>query len=136
MHRPANATLLQSAEFARLVVAPAIAITLIGALAGAGSSQAGGQPRYDLDSTLEPEHAPTLLVHSWYESECCDGGDCHPVPCEELGRDAHDNVTFDDYRFRGTQIRPSKDAHCHVCFHDYYGGIMRRPICVYVQNGT
>jgi len=51
-------------------------------------------------------------------------------------RFAHDNVTFDDYRFRGSQIRPSKDAHCHVCFHDYYGGIMRRPICVYVQNGT
>ncbi len=123
MHRPAILTFPESAKLARLAAASAAAIALF-------STQAAA------DAWGDAERAPALLVHSWYEPECCGGGDCHPVPCEELGHDAYDNVTFDDYRFRGSQIRPSRDAHCHVCFHDYYGGIMRRPICVYVQNGT
>ena len=25
-----------------------------------------------------------LLVHSWYDENCCQEKDCHPVPCEQI----------------------------------------------------
>ena len=25
-----------------------------------------------------------MLVHSWYDENCCHDKDCHPVPCEQI----------------------------------------------------
>jgi hypothetical protein len=77
--------------------------------------------------------------HEWYDPECCGGGDCKPVACEELQEgEAHGRaiIRWGEHKFEGSQIRPSKDAKCHVCVHDFKGLTGERAMCVYVQQGT
>jgi hypothetical protein len=58
------------------------------------------------------------LAHSWYPVECCAGdnksGDCRPVRCEEITRDAMGSFIWHGYKF-GTIARVSQDDSCHVC---------------------
>jgi hypothetical protein len=57
-----------------------------------------------------------IFAHSWYASECCANGDCHPVPCSEIVR------ADDRWLWKGIQpilgARPSEDSQCHACSHD------------------
>jgi hypothetical protein len=62
--------------------------------------------------------APSLaLAHSWYPLECCSGQDCHPVPCETLRENRDGSLTYTPTSndFEARKIRPSQDAHCHIC---------------------
>ena len=56
-----------------------------------------------------------LLAHSWYPSECCGDGDCHPVPCAQL-------------RTVQREPKPSQDGQCHICIHR--GNIL----CIFVPQ--
>ena len=60
-----------------------------------------------------PAHA-----HSWYPPLCCngteEGGDCHPVPCDELV-ETKSGITWQGHNFNKEQVHPSFDRNCHVC---------------------
>jgi hypothetical protein len=55
-----------------------------------------------------------------YPKDCC-GGDCHPVPCEEVSAVApRDGFVGPDYEWHGLTFRKpqhqfSPDGACHVC---------------------
>ncbi len=77
-----------------------------------------------------------ILIHSFYEQDCCREQHCHPVPCEEIESMAsgwvwhplgHAAVTFN----RGTQ-KPSPDGACHVCVLDMMNTGMHDGICIYL----
>ncbi len=57
-------------------------------------------------------------AHSWYPAICCNGaetgGDCHPVPCDELV-ETKAGIEWHGIVFSGRKIRPTQDASCHVC---------------------
>ncbi len=59
-----------------------------------------------------------LLCHDWYPLECCSGdsrtGDCRPIPCEQIEQ-IDDGVSWGGLVFRGSMIRTTRDADCHVC---------------------
>jgi hypothetical protein len=61
-----------------------------------------------------------LLVHGFYDRQCCGGQDCHPVACEEI-RAARDGWLWhfagDDVSFSRNMLRISQDGGCHVCVH-------------------
>lgn len=62
--------------------------------------------------------AGIVLAHSWYPTLCCqgteEGGDCHPVPCDELV-ETRTGVTWKGHNFNGDQIHVTIDRDCHVC---------------------
>lgn len=70
-----------------------------------------------------------VLIHGWYDSECCGGMDCHPVPCDEL-LELSDGIHWKDLVFSGPKVRPSKDAFCHICEDNLAG---HRGLCVYIH---
>ncbi len=84
----------------------------------------------------------TILVHDWYPYDCCGGGDCHPVPCDELNEYRNGDYSWHGQYFTSAQVRPSRDAQCHVCIHRYAPdpakGIEGGPhgMCVFVQQGA
>ena len=57
------------------------------------------------------------LSHSWYDARCCSGSDCHPVPCEQIRRDADGRVTFvpTGVQFFKENVLQSQDSQCHIC---------------------
>ena len=79
-----------------------------------------------------------LLVHSWYDQDCCEDTHCHPIEdCEELHEQPNGSYTWTDpagatFFFRADRIRPSKDGKCHVCTL----GSTRYGLCAYIQLGT
>ena len=83
-----------------------------------------------------------VLVHNWYEEECCDKRDCSPAAVHGAKitygpqgyvvkyRGHEFSVPFDDER-----IRPSKDRHFHPCF---VQGELSQDVslkCFYVPEG-
>jgi hypothetical protein len=79
-------------------------------------------------------------AHSWYPAGCCNGddmgGDCHPVPCEELSEQNDGGYHWHGFNFTPAQIHPSQDKHCHVCVSHYDSPDRYIPHCVFIQNGT
>lgn len=55
-----------------------------------------------------------ILVHDWYPPECCGGGDCHPVPCDEIV-ETDKGFRWKDVTFPSANVRPTQDGKCHVC---------------------
>ena len=72
-----------------------------------------------------------ILIHSWYPALCCngsgDGGDCRPVPCDELV-ETERGVRWREVEFPREQVHPSLDRQCHVCI-----GPTGITHCVFVQ---
>jgi len=96
--------------------------------------------------------ATPALAHSWYDNACCGDGDCRPVPATDV-RELSEGVwkylptghTFQNggiYR----RVRPSKDAHFHVCIGRPYlepatplPGFITVPglgFCIYIVQGN
>jgi hypothetical protein len=76
-----------------------------------------------------------LLIHGWYDPECCSNKDCHPVPCEQIRRDQHDNFLWhrgpnDDVFFVKSRMKMSQDDSCHVCVLENAG------LCIYLAPQT
>ena len=78
-----------------------------------------------------------LLIHSWYDRDCCSNTDCHPIEsCDELHELPDGQYSWTDqaghkFNFRQDRIRPSKDGKYHVCtLGTAYG------LCAYIQLGT
>jgi hypothetical protein len=66
-----------------------------------------------------------LLAHSWYPSECCNGADCRPVPCDQLAIDGS-SAKWGNGPAR--QLRVSPDGDCHVCMHN------EATLCIFVPE--
>lgn len=76
--------------------------------------------------------ASYLLVHSWYDPECCSTADCRPVPSyevEEIGPGVwlHRPTGL---KFEGNKVRPSRDKNYHVCIAGNF------PYCIYILQGA
>jgi len=69
--------------------------------------------------------------HFWYESACCSGNDCAPVPAsdvEEIEPRVWRYIPT-GHVFRDEQVRPSQDGDYHVCDNG-------RPLCLYIVQGS
>lgn len=73
--------------------------------------------------------APPALAHSWYPPECCNDGDCRPVPCGEVSADQYGNPTWKGKLFR--HAHASQDGHCHVCLSEGAGYY-----CIFTPQGN
>jgi hypothetical protein len=72
------------------------------------------------------------LAHLWYPPECCEQKDCHQVPCEQLTEHRDGRVEYHGIFFKGSMVRNSLDAMCHVCLYEPRG----IPYCVFVQHNS
>lgn len=74
------------------------------------------------------------FAHSWYPSDCCNGDDCNPVPCDTLDEQEDGGYVYkpENKRFTKQQVRPSQDSKCHVCISPK----MRTPYCVFILQST
>lgn len=81
-----------------------------------------------------------MLVHSWYDADCCGEGDCVPVPATdvvEIEGGWKYLPTGNEFRNEGLirRIRPSRDRNFHVCIgkkaHD-----LGRSYCIYILSGA
>ena len=75
-----------------------------------------------------------LLVHSWYDENCCQEKDCHPVPCEQIeklreGWLWRDAATKQSHLFPRDRLKASHDEACHVCVSP---GTTPSGICIYL----
>jgi hypothetical protein len=78
---------------------------------------------------LWPAHS-----HSWYPAFCCNEGDCHPVPCEDIQEGPTDTV-WNGFHFRKDRTFPSQDSKCHACVgHTTFSGDV--PYCIFTQQGS
>lgn len=63
--------------------------------------------------------AAVLLVHDWYPSECCQGQDCRPIPCDAV-RQKGIVYLYQPPGFPApllfSRARKSKDEQCHACY--------------------
>lgn len=61
--------------------------------------------------------AAVLLAHSWYPIECCNGGDCRPIPCNELKFQSGNPGWYlhNGHWIIADEVRKSPDGLCHVC---------------------
>ena len=75
-------------------------------------------------------------AHSWYDSRCCSGRDCHPVPCEQLSVAADGSAVFlpTGIPFFRENVLPSLDARCHICT-SHPGTNGGYGYCAYVRQG-
>jgi hypothetical protein len=61
-------------------------------------------------------YAALILAHSWYPQSCCDGKDCHPVPCEEIAEAISNGARqWHGIYFTKNHQYPSPDGQCHIC---------------------
>jgi hypothetical protein len=86
------------------------------------------------------------IAHEWYPSNCCGGGDCHPVPCQELVQDQSTRwwrwvptaeseprwppgkaLYFD---FAPERLQGSPDGMCHTCVSNTMA-----PMCIFIPPG-
>jgi len=79
-----------------------------------------------------------LLIHGWYDPDCCGGKDCHPVPCEEIHNDGQGNFLWhrgpnDDVFFLKNKMKVSQDDGCHVCVLE---NVSPAGICIYLAPRT
>jgi hypothetical protein len=58
--------------------------------------------------------SPPAHAHSWYPTECCQGQDCQPVPCDSI-TETREGYDWKGLHFLEGQVRPSLDKQCHVC---------------------
>lgn len=58
-------------------------------------------------------------AHDWYDSDCCNKKDCHPVQHDEVYEDKEGVWHYKKYTFKGEGVRASKDAFFHVCLPEY-----------------
>lgn len=72
------------------------------------------------------------MAHSWYDSDCCSEGDCHPVAGREVAdgfvleyKDQSFHVAYGDKR-----LRVSADTKFHLCINAYLTTLH----CVYVPG--
>jgi hypothetical protein len=77
--------------------------------------------------------------HQWYPALCCngsdEGGDCHPVPCDELVENKS-GIEWQGHQFRSDQIHVTLDRSCHVCVGHYHEPERDIPHCVFVQPNS
>lgn len=71
-------------------------------------------------------------AHSWYPPKCCNEGDCHPVPCEEIEDLPGGAAQWGKYKFRSDQTYPSQDSQCHACISPQFD----TPYCIFTQQGA
>jgi hypothetical protein len=73
-----------------------------------------------------------LLVHGWYDSQCCADKDCHPVACDEI------QPIADGWRWRGINfnrvtLKQSMDGACHVCVSESaHSAVAPSGLCIYL----
>lgn len=78
-----------------------------------------------------------ILVHSWYDPECCSDTDCRPVVASDVAETGNSEWTYlpTGNKFTGHQIKPSRDGRFHVCIgnkpHD-----MGKSYCIYILQGA
>lgn len=85
-----------------------------------------------------PPHIHGVTVPDWYDRDCCDNRDCHPVDDQKeieaetyldqptfryTPRDGSPSVLFPK---NSTKWRPSQDERFHVCV---FQGM---PLCIYI----
>lgn len=73
-----------------------------------------------------------VIAHLWYPTDCCGGNECRPIPCDQLDQQLDGSVTYLGMKFKGSMVRSSLDAQCHVC----YDKNRMWPYCVFMQNNT
>lgn len=78
-----------------------------------------------------------------YPSQCCSPDDtqqlCHPVECDEIGRDSIGNYTWRDLRFTSQQVFSTQDDKCHACNSWTNSGATRkpdRPYCLFIRSSS
>jgi hypothetical protein len=83
-------------------------------------------------------------IPDWYDSDCCNRRDCHPVPDNQIDFDTDEQggpVVIHRYDlnelpivYEKTRWRQSKDERYHACyFKDTKGQITR--FCIYLRVG-
>ena len=82
----------------------------------------------------------TASAHSWYDSYCCGGHDCHPIAsCDDITEDHFGNYHWKQFEFAHEAAMPSRDGHCHVCISNENATTPDlKPIthCLYIQEDT
>jgi len=75
--------------------------------------------------------------HSRYPKDCCYGGDCRPVPCDELVETRNGLMWRGVVLFSDAQAKPSHDQHCHVCAKIQQGTVIPYlPLCVFIAPSS
>lgn len=75
-------------------------------------------------------------AHDWYAPQCCNGGDCRPVPASEVREldweHVQDLVT--GQVLTGSKIKQSQDGQWHACNR---GGVRtNETLCIYRPIGS
>jgi hypothetical protein len=76
-----------------------------------------------------------INIHSWYPYDCCSDKDCKPVNCSDIdeGDKEYTYIPTGD-KFNKKLAKPSEDAKCHVCIHEYWlnGKFQRQGRCIFI----
>lgn len=76
-------------------------------------------------------------AHEWYDSDCCSGKDCDPVPDGTVVETGQGVVVkgFETIQEGDTRLRWSKDERDHICVakapYYYSQGVQQKLRCVY-----
>lgn len=81
-----------------------------------------------------------MLVHSWYDHDCCSDQDCKPVPATDVVEiEGGWKYLPTGAIFRDTpekkRIRPSQDRNFHVCIGRSEWD-KNFPYCIYILQGA
>ena len=85
---------------------------------------------------IVPASAHEALTGWSYDAECCSDRDCKQVDYDDVIEDGYGGWFFipGTVHFDRTQVRPSGDAHFHVCMNwTTFPGTS--PHCIYVVQG-
>lgn len=79
-------------------------------------------------------------AHSWYDSVCCSGQDCRPVPAKDVRENPDGSWAYTPagVTFSPKQVKHSQDQSIHVCyycsFNDISGEKFCAPRCIYLPD--
>jgi hypothetical protein len=74
----------------------------------------------------------TLLAHSWYPQECCNGIDCGPIESSRVQVTETGYVVDGLWKYDFKSARLSEDDHYHLC--GAGRGVI--PYCFFAPRGT
>lgn len=78
------------------------------------------------------------IAHDWYPPICCGGHDCAPIACEAITEKGK-SLIYQGLEFSGDMIKNSQDGQCHACIMQYSpegSEPFRKPMCIFIQNGS
>jgi hypothetical protein len=77
----------------------------------------------------------TLLAHSWYPQECCNGRDCGPIDSSRVQVTETGYIVDGMWKYDFKAARLSEDNHYHLC-QATTGMPLAPPYCFFAPRGT